>query len=48
MDNVEGQIGTSVMDHSRSVIVRSTSQALPTAKTEVQALPTVDKTRMQL
>ena len=48
VDNVEGQIGTSTMDHPRSIAVREASQALPTAKTEVQALPTVDKTHMQL
>jgi hypothetical protein len=44
VDNVEGQIGTSSMSHSRSVA----SQALPVTKTEVQALPTVDKTHVQL
>ena len=47
MDSVETQIGMSVSLPCGSA-VREAFQTLPTAKAEIQALPTVDKTHMQL
>lgn len=51
MDSVETQIGVSATSDSSSPLssaVREAFQTLPTAKVEIQALPTVDKAHTQL
>ena len=51
MDSVETKIDMSATSDSsspRGSAVREAFQTLPTAKAEIQALPRVDKTHMQL